>query len=109
MKIDEGKSDATKALCEGDGQSRREFFNGLGKWSMIVVTAVSFLRGSAAGAQASREDSPSPELKPHRPAWSAQDDGNQRLAMHGNRHVNRHDNENWPYSRSAHVDHKIID
>ena len=50
MKIDESKSTTTQADCEGDRQNRREFFNGLGKWSMIVVAAVSFLRGSSTRA-----------------------------------------------------------
>lgn len=51
MKTDEIKPEAVNAEFEKDSQNRREFFNGLGKWSMIVVAAVSFL-GGAPGAQA---------------------------------------------------------
>ncbi len=47
MKIDEKKDAVPDSVSAGDQQNRREFFNGLGKWSMIVVAAVSFLRGSA--------------------------------------------------------------
>ena len=108
MKIDEGKSDATQAVCEGDRQSRREFFNGLGKWSMIVVTAVSFLRGSGTVVQAGHEDTPRPEREPQRPAWTVPDDGNQRLAEHGNRHGNEHDNMRSPHVNRAHNNHNII-
>lgn len=46
MKTDEIKPGAANAANEGDLQNRREFFNGLGKWSMIVVAAVSFLGGA---------------------------------------------------------------
>lgn len=46
MKTDEIKPGAPDAPCERDSQNRREFFNGLGKWSMIVVAAVSFLGGT---------------------------------------------------------------
>jgi hypothetical protein len=74
MKIDETKCPATDATCEGDRQNRREFFNGLGKWSMIVVAAVSFPRVSAIDSEASHEDAPKPELGPQRPAWTASDD-----------------------------------
>ena len=56
MKTDEIKNGAISAACEGDSQNRREFFNGLGKWSMIVVAAVSFL----GGAQETQAKKPKP-------------------------------------------------
>jgi hypothetical protein len=83
MKLGDAKSAATEATCEEDRQNRREFFNGLGKWSMIVVAAVSFLRGSTADAQTGHKEDPPPEIDPERPAWSASDDGNQRMKMAG--------------------------
>jgi hypothetical protein len=43
MKTDETKPGVASAACEGDSQNRREFFNGLGKWSMVVVAAVAGL------------------------------------------------------------------
>ena len=46
MKTDEIKPGAGGSPCEADRQNRREFFNGLGKWSAIVVAAVSFLGGA---------------------------------------------------------------
>ena len=51
MKNNENKDAAPDTVSAGDQQNRREFFNGLGKWSMIVVAAVSFLRGSATQVQ----------------------------------------------------------
>jgi hypothetical protein len=74
MKINESKSTMTQADCVGDRQNRREFFNGLGKWSMILVAAVSFLRGSDTSAQASHEQTPRPEPVPQRPAWTVPED-----------------------------------
>ena len=43
MKKDDVGPGAANATSGGDSQNRREFFNGLGKWSAIVVAAVSFL------------------------------------------------------------------
>ena len=43
MKMDEQKTGLAGIVLEEDRQNRREFFNGLGKWSAIVVAAVSFL------------------------------------------------------------------
>jgi hypothetical protein len=107
MKIDESKSDATHAMCQEDRQNRREFFHGLGKWSMIVVAAVSFLRGSATGSQASHGDTPRPELEPQRPAWAAPDEGNQRLAVKPySKYFKGYDKF---YSRQAHSNHRIIE
>jgi len=83
MKIDESRPSTTQATCEGDRQNRREFFNGLGKWSMIVVAAVSMLRGSATGPQASREDPPKPDPEPQRPTWTVSDDRDLQRRMAG--------------------------
>jgi hypothetical protein len=83
MKPDETKSGAIESTCEEDRQNRREFFNGLGKWSMIVVAAVSFLRGSTADAQAGHKEAPRPESDPERPAWTVSDDRNPRVKMAG--------------------------
>ena len=55
MKNNENKDAAPDTVSAGDQQNRREFFNGLGKWSMIVVAAVSFLRGSVTPAHAGSE------------------------------------------------------
>jgi hypothetical protein len=53
MKTDEIKPVEANTACNEDSQNRREFFNGLGKWSMIVVAAVSFL-GRTEEAQAKK-------------------------------------------------------
>ena len=45
MKNDENKDAVSETVPGQDQQNRREFFNGLGKWSMIVVAAVSFWEG----------------------------------------------------------------
>jgi hypothetical protein len=74
MKIDENKPAVAQTTCEEDRQNRREFFNGLGKWSMAVVAAISFLRGSGPAAQAGHEETPRPEQEPERPAWTVSDD-----------------------------------
>jgi len=73
MKTDETKSAATEAACEEDLRNRREFFNGLGKWSLAIIAAVSSLTGYGTRARASREDA---KLEPdaQRPAWTASDD-----------------------------------
>jgi hypothetical protein len=105
MKRDEGKSDATGAMCPEDRQNRREFFNGLGKWSMIVVAAVSFLRGSTTGVQASLEEVPKPEPEPQRPAWTVPDEGNQRLARYS-KYFRSYDKF---YTKVAHSNHRIMD
>jgi hypothetical protein len=41
--------------------TRRQFFDGLGKWSVAIVAAVSGLRGSGTVAEASREGALTPE------------------------------------------------
>jgi len=81
MKIEESKTDAAQATCAEDRQNRREFFNGLGKWSMIVVAAVSFLRGSGTSAQASHEEKSGPQREPQRPAWTVQEDRSDKLKV----------------------------
>ncbi len=87
MKIGESKSTTTQADCEGERQNRREFFNGLGKWSMIVVAAVSFLRGSITRALAGHEEAPMPEQEAQRPAWTVPDDRNEQLRVTKARYV----------------------
>jgi hypothetical protein len=90
----------TPTNCEGgpgeERQDRRQFFNGLGKWSLAIIAAVSSLGGSRPGAQASLEDAPKAEPGPQRPAWAVGDDGNPRQRMAGYfkaRHVDTHRNE----------------
>ena len=73
MKNNENKDAAPDTESAGDQQNRREFFNGLGKWSMIVVAAVSFLRGSATQVRAGREGT-------QRPEWEPPETGVQRFA-----------------------------
>jgi hypothetical protein len=64
MKIDEIKGGVSDEVSAADEQNRREFFNGLGKWSMIVVAAVSFLRGSVTQTYAGSEGTERPEWQP---------------------------------------------
>jgi hypothetical protein len=90
MKIDESKCTAPQADCEADRQNRREFFNGLGKWSMIVVAAVSFLRGSITRAEAGREE------EPQRPTWTVPDDRNEQVRVARRPYVDR----GGPYQKS---------
>ena len=59
MKIDEHKDAVPETVPGQDQQNRREFFNGLGRWSMIVVAAVSFL----GGAQETQAKKPKPHHK----------------------------------------------
>jgi hypothetical protein len=86
-------------------QDRRQFFNGLGKWSLAIIAAVSSLAGAGTRAQASREEEPKTEPRPQRPAWAVADDSNPRVRMAGyfkKRHGDTHLNEmkHWD---SAHV------
>jgi hypothetical protein len=73
MKNNGNKDAEPDTVSAGDQQNRREFFNGLGKWSMIVVAAVSFLRGSATEARAGRGGT-------ERPEWEPPETGVQRFA-----------------------------
>jgi hypothetical protein len=114
MKIDESIPDTAQATRQVDRQNRREFFNGLGKWSMIVVAAVSFLRGSATGSQASHEETPRPEPAPQRPAWAMSEDSRENLKVakrpyvKGGGHGNDYFKSNDPHTNTPHVNHKII-
>jgi hypothetical protein len=103
MKIDESKSATTQADCEGNRQNRREFFNGLGKWSMIVVAAVSFLRGSITRAQAGHEEAPRPEPAPQRPAWTVPDDRNERVRV-ARKYTKEYHKATYPHGNSPHTD-----
>jgi hypothetical protein len=69
MKIDESNDAVPDTVCAGSQQNRREFLNGLGKWSMIVVAAVSFLRGSVTQSHAGREGTARPEWEPAETAF----------------------------------------
>jgi hypothetical protein len=102
MKIHENKDAVPDTLPVEDRQNRREFFNGLGKWSMIVISAVSFLRGSATQVQAGREGT-------QRPEWQPPETGVQRFAKKKHRqHVdNTGGHYNTPHGDVAHVDTKI--
>ena len=103
MKINENKDAAPHTESAGDQQNRREFFNGLGKWSMIVVAAVSFLRGSATQVRAGREGT-------QRPEWEPPETGVQRFAAKKHRqHVDipGGGHYNSPHGDVAHVDQKI--
>jgi hypothetical protein len=73
MNIDESKDAVPDSVSAGDRQNRREFLNGLGKWSMIVVGAVSFLRGTATRLHAGREET-------LRPEWESPGPTSRRLA-----------------------------
>jgi hypothetical protein len=67
MKINENKERVSDTVCAGSQQNRREFLNGLGKWSMIVVAAVSFLRGAVFQVHAGSEGTARPEWEPPDP------------------------------------------
>jgi hypothetical protein len=103
MKIDEKKDAAPDTVSAGDQQNRREFFNGLGKWSMIVVAATSFLRGSATRSHAGGEGT-------QRPEWEPPETGFQRLAkaphhQHVDVPTGHTDTPHWDV---AHVDTNIM-
>jgi hypothetical protein len=114
MKIDDREPDAVQATCAGDRQNRREFFNGLGKWSMIVVSAVSFLRGSGTRAQAVSNEKPGTEPEAQRPAWLVPNDDvdNRQIAkgpyVKGGGHVNDYLKWTDGHFNRAHVNHKIM-
>jgi|SRR5208283_1348939 len=103
MIIDENKDALSDTVSAGDRQNRREFFNGLGKWSMIVVAAVSFLRGSATRSHAGGEGT-------QRPEWEPPETGFQRLAKKPHQqHVDiAPGHYNQPHGDVAHVDQKIM-
>jgi hypothetical protein len=99
MKIDESKDAVPDTVSEGDHQNRREFFNGLGKWSMIVVAAVSFLRGSVIQVHAGSEGT-------QRPDWEPRETASQRLAKKPQHH-NWVGYEDKPHADVPHVDARI--
>ena len=86
MKMDDNKVVVPDNVPAGDQQNRREFFNGLGKWSMIVVAVVSFLRGSATQVHAGREAT-------QRPEWERPENGVQRFAA--KKHHQHVDQTGW--------------
>ena len=104
MKNNENMDAAPDNVAAGDQQNRREFFNGLGKWSMIVVAAVSFLRGSATQVRAGREGT-------QRPEWEPPETGVQRFAAKKHRqHVDipGGGHYNNPHGDVPHVDQNIM-
>ncbi len=103
MKNNENKDAAPDEVSAGDQQNRREFFNGLGKWSMIVVAAVSFLRGSATRTHAGREGTGRPEWEPRETTF-------QRLAKKPHhQHVDIPGGHgDAPHQDVAHVDQNIM-
>ena len=113
MKIDENQQDAAQAMREGDRRNRREFFNGLGKWSMIVVAAVSLLRGSGSRARADHGETPRSEPEAKRPAWTVPEDRGERMQVakkpyvKGGGHTNYH--LDMPsHQNERHLNHKIV-
>ena len=51
MDNDSPTTPACKGQLEEDRQNRRQFFNGLGKWSLAIIAAVTALRGGVQGLQ----------------------------------------------------------
>jgi hypothetical protein len=93
MDRDPQTTTAPKGQQEEERQNRRQFFNGLGKWSLAIIAAVSSLARSGTRAQASLEDTPKAEPKPQRPAWTVEDESLPRQRMAGYfkaRHVDTH-------------------
>jgi len=105
MKIGEHKDAEHDPAPVEDGQNRREFFNGLGKWSMIVVATVSVLRGSFTRILASRDGT-------GRPEWEPLENAFQRLAKKPKPHHQHVDwgggHENIPHGDVPHVDRNVI-
>ena len=104
MKYDENRDAAPDTVSSGDQHNRREFFNGLGKWSMIVVAAVSFLRGSATPTYAASHET--------RPDRESRDTAFQRLARKPQPHHQHVDIQGGhgdaPHQDVAHVDQNIM-
>jgi hypothetical protein len=103
MKNNENKGAAPGTVSAGDQQNRREFFNGLGKWSMIVIAATSLLRGSVTQSHAASEGT-------QRPEWQPPETGSQRLAKKKHhQHVDiQGGHGDAPHQDVAHVDQNII-
>jgi len=103
MKSDDTKDVAPDTVSADDQQNRREFFNGLGKWSMIVVAAVSLLRASITRTHASREGTTRPEWNPADPSFPryAKKKHRQHVDV-GTGHMDS------PHGDVAHVDRNVI-
>ena len=103
MKNNENKDAATDTVSAGDQQNRREFFNGLGKWSMIVIAATSFLRGSVTQSNAASEGT-------GRPEWEPRGTGFQRVVKgKHHQHVDIPGGHgDAPHQDVAHVDQNIM-
>jgi hypothetical protein len=103
MKNNENKDAAPDTVSAGDQQNRREFFNGLGKWSMIVIAATSLLRGSVTQSHAGSEGT-------SRPEWEPRETAGQRLAAKKHhQHVdNTGGHANTPHGDVPHVDQNIM-
>jgi len=88
---------------EEERQDRRQFFNGLGKWSLAIIAAVSSLAGYGTRAGASREETQKSQPQPQRPAWTVEDDRNRPAKMAGyfkarkpwHRHVDSPGHTDW--------------
>jgi len=102
MKSDDNNNAVPDTPSTGDQQNRREFLNGLGKWSMIVIAGVSLLRRSASQVHAGLEIA-------QRPEWEPPETGFIRLAKKKHRqHVDiPPGHQNVPHTDVAHVDYKI--
>jgi len=105
MKIDENKDTVLDTEITAGSQNRREFFNGLGKWSMIVVATVSALRGSFNRILAGREATGRAEREPLENAF-------QRLAKKPKPHHQHVDigtgHFDSPHQDVPHVDRNVI-
>ena len=64
MDNDSPTTPACKGQPEEDRQNRRQFFNGLGKWSLAIIAAVTALRGACKACKA-------PLVRGSRPARGA--------------------------------------
>ncbi len=98
MENDPQTNSSPKEQLEEERQNRRQFFNGLGKWSLAIVAAVAALRGGVYDVRdgiGSRFGIGS----------DAEDDPRQQIARHGNI---PHDNTPPSYlkSYSDHANHQ---
>jgi hypothetical protein len=96
----------TPTNCEDkpdeERQNRRQFFNGLGKWSLAIIAAVAAVGGSKTGAQASRENAPKSNPEAERPAWAVLEDRNPRAKMAG--YFKRRPHGNYTKTHNQHID-----
>jgi hypothetical protein len=102
MKNHEANDSSIDTTQAGERQSRREFLNGLGKWSMIIIAAVSSVRGSVFQSYLGAEEAARPE-------WGLPEAPMQRLARKKHRqHVDIAPGHiNFPHGDVPHVDTKI--